>query len=130
MKSTTHLLARIRKTLPAYLITFAVMLLTAAVMFYLESYMLHLINFRWKGPFDGLFWFLGLAEMSLGLWAIFFWLRRKIGDKNFTHIYSGESLNELYMYRISVVIGLFLGVAFSGIWKVILQLGYILVGVR
>lgn len=130
MKSTTHLLARIRKTLLAYLITCAVMLLSAVVMFYLESYMLHLINSGWKGPFDGLYWSLALTELLLGIWGSFFWLRRKIGDQNFTHIYSGESLNELYMYRISAVMGLFLGVAFSGFWKVILLLGYIVVGVR
>ena len=130
MKFTTHLLARIRKALLAYLITCALMLLTAAVLFYLESYMLHLINFTWKGPLDGLYWSLALTELLLGAWGMYFWLPRRIGNKSFREIYSGESLNEFHSYRLAVVNGLFLGLSFSGFWKVILLLGYILVGVR
>jgi len=124
MQTVYNVFVRLRKSLIVTCIILILMIMSAILIHYLESQVFSLVGYKWKGPTDISFGILTLLESLSGLWVSLIYLPQKIGKNNFRNIFSGKHPNELFGYVIAGVVGFFMGLSFSGIWKIILIATY------
>ena len=109
--------------------TFICLILTAKLLLVIESKLLSLFNYHWKGSNDIVFWTLAIVESCLGyLIAIVFvpkWFKVKSFSKFFS-VHEPINLPVYYYFIVAGSAGVFLGLSFSGIWKLILLFLYII----
>lgn len=126
MKFTFHLTTGVGKTILSYIIIGVFLLLTATLLSQVESFLFVLIRYKWKGTSDITFWLLGLIELLSGIW-LFMASRRGPGKWSFIGAHSEDAISILCA---SIEGGFFMGLAFSGFWKIVLMLGYWLIGFK
>ncbi len=103
-----------------YLIIFLSMVSFAYLFYQFENLLFNIINYRWSGIGDIFFWLLALSESYIGIWATLFFIPKKLGFENLKNIFLENFPKEVERYKIAILLGLPMGLAFSGIWKLIL----------
>ncbi len=103
-----------------YLIIFLSMVSFAYLFYQFENLLFNIINYRWSGIGDIFFWLLTLSESYIGVWATLFFIPKKLGIENLKNIFLENFPKEVERYKIAILLGLPMGLAFSGIWKLIL----------
>ena len=124
MQATPETIVRLRKFVIAMCLATVFATASAVLIFFLESQVFSLLGYRWQGPTDIYFLTLVLLESFSGLWVLIIHLPRKYGKSNFRNIFSGNVQNELFSYKVAGIAGFFVGLSFSGIWKIILIATY------
>jgi hypothetical protein len=99
---------------------FLVMSGSAYLIYQLENLAFRAGNYVWSGVGDMFFWFLAVLESYIGLWVAFYALPKKLGFANFKLVYLDGFPREVDRYIMAILVGIPMGLAFSGIWKLLL----------
>jgi len=124
MQAISKIFVRLRKFIITMSLVTVFMITSAMLIFYLESQVFSLLRYKWQGPTDIFFLILTLLETFSGLWMIIIYLPRKFGKSDFRNIFAGNFQDELFGYKIAGIVGFFIGLSYSGIWKIILIATY------
>jgi hypothetical protein len=99
---------------------------SAYLIYQLENLAFRAGNYVWSGVGDILFWFLAILESCIGLWVAFYALPKKLGFENFKHVYLDDFPRAVDRYIMAILVGIPMGLAFSGIWKLLLLVFHIM----
>lgn len=101
---------------------------SAMLVFGVENLLFGISGYKWSGTYDFIFGLLAISESTLGLWIGLFYVPKRLGINIYQYKASENLFNIGYISLIQflLLLGLFVGIGFSGIWKLILIIGGLL----
>jgi hypothetical protein len=117
----THYFARAIKSILSILVFPASILISTAVLYFLEGMLFEALGYRWSGPYDLFFNVLIILEIGIGIGVGLLLIPRRLGITIYNYL---DLDTKRFLWNI-LLIGLSLGVSFLGLLKFIVVVGLI-----